>query len=352
MGIRKNNQTSYSHTYIENNIVQFFGRIIYAIKNRRKRLILRALVESETMNIREIKKYLQEKDFVKKISITKIRDRYLNLWLEVGVLQEKEKGLYKITTFGKNINKAISGIKEIDLLPIPIRQRLYPEFVLLVLRDGRKTYKELKLTLNLSDSYKVIHKIIKRLENTNFVEIYHPHNLIRVPYLFHFTMSSYYYFIEGIKDCIEKTNRPWFTEYSVIQHLNQKWLSIFGRTMDLDEARNLLEKGIEMGGIIKTNGSYEISIRDFIAPTRDLTSPEKKILDLIKDGYSQCSTITAKSGFYRTSVNKILKRLEKRNLVKKDVEYVTVELTEKGKRLADSLFKIKEYVAQEVGLGV
>jgi len=337
----KNNQASYSHTYIEDNYAfQLFGKVLYAVKNLRRRLIIGAFDKLETMSYKEVCQHFKE-----------IRDRncYLKPLVDAKIIGEKEKDLYKITSFGKGINKAINGVKELNLLPIPKSQKLYSELVLLELRAERKTYRELKSKLNLSDAYKVMHQIITRLENAELIKVSHPHNLPSIPYLFHFTLSPYYHFIEGLKSYVEKTDRPWFTEYTIITHLNLKWQAIFGRPMKINEARELLEKGMAKNAILKKDGSYEVSIEELRASLNNLMMSEKKILGLIKEGPKSASMIAEKSGFHYGHVHKILKRLEKRNLVEKYIEYVTVELTEKGERLAGSLFKIKECVTREIG---
>lgn len=349
MEARKNDKALYSHTRIENDVSQPFVKVLYAVENLRRRWTLELASNLKTVSTKDVRKYFKEKGVTGKTSTTTIRDFVIKPLVEAETLKEQENESFKITPFGEDLNEVISGLKELDLLPIPTRRKFYSELILLELRDGKKTYKELKSKLDLPDPYKVI----KRLKDAGFIKVNHPENLIYAPHLFRFSISPYYPFVEGIKSYTEKTSRSWFTEYSIIRHLNLKWQNIFGRSMEINEVRKLLKKGIENGDITKTDGSYEASIKDLTALIRDLTGDltpsEKKILNLVKEGYVHCSKIAEKIGFHWASVHRILGRLEKKNLVEKDVEGVTIELTEKGKNLADSLFKIEECVAREVG---
>ncbi|MBZ9572218.1 hypothetical protein KJA15_02735 [Patescibacteria group bacterium] len=352
MELKKNSQAPHSHTYIKNDYVsQLFGKVLYAIKNLIRRSILKAFNGHKILSDSNIHQRLIEKGLVKNTrtySKSKIRDNHLILLIETGLLEKQKDGRLKRTSFGNDINEIISGVEEFDALPIPTHrahQELNPERILLEFREGRKTYEEIRSKLNLP----VLKGFIKRLKDKGLIKVNHPENLIRLSYLFRFSVSSYYHFIKGTKNCLKETGRSEFSVYWIITHLNRKWQAIFKRSMEINEAQELLKKGIETGSIKKTNGGYKASIEDLTAPIRDLTPNEKKILDLIKAGYTRSSTITKKSGFHRTTVHKILRKLEKKRLVEKYIEHVTIELTERGKRLADSLFKIKECVAREVG---
>lgn len=326
----------------KNDISQFLKKMLHVIKNRRRRLILKAFEKSEVMSIGEVRKHLQ----APKSSHSTITDSYLKPWIEVGVIEKKARGLYKITSFGKEISKIISEQKEFDLLRRPGDPSLFTELTLLELRDGKKRYQELMAKLGLSDPWKVI----KKLKDERFLKVNHPENLIHVPHLFYFSVSPYLLFIEEIKNYVEKAGRSWFTEYAIIKYLNQKWKTIFNRPMDLNEVQELINKGIGKGGIFKkADGSYEVSIKDLIAPIENLTASEKRILNLIREEPMTASMIAEKSGLHFASAHKILKRLEKRDLIVRDLTEVTMELTEKGKRLADSLFEIKKCLAKEFG---
>ena len=318
---------------------QLFEKMLYAIKNRKRRLILEAFNESETLSIKNLREYSIKKSFLSKR--THLKRAYLKPWIDAGVLCKLKEDLFEITDLGKDIKKVISETKELDQLEVPSRQKFYGEKILLELRDKSKSYQELTLKLKLRDSK----RDVKKLKDKGFLELNHPKNLIEVSSIFYFKLASYYPFIEGIRDFIEKTGRSWFTEYSIITNLNQKWLAIFNRPMEINEVEELIEKGMERGAILKKDGSYEVSIEGFSA-LENLTATEKKILDLLTAEGSTCAALAEKIGLHFSFVHKLLKRLEKKNLVERNREGVTIELTEKGRKLANSLFKIKEGLGQ------
>jgi len=341
----KNDKALYSH---DDYVAQLFMKVLYAAKNLRRRSILEAFDKQEVLSDRDIQQYLRGKGLVKnsrEYSISRIREYHVVPLIEAEMLKEQEDSLFQITSFGNDIKEAIIKVKEFESLPIPTHQELYLERILLELREGKKTYSELKLKLDLP----IPRGVIKRLKDAVLIRVNHPYNSLHVSSLSRFTISLYYPFIQGIRDFIEKTGRSWFTEYSIIHHLTLKWKEKFGKPLDIEEAHRLIEKGIETGDILKSNGSYKLSIKISI---ETLTPPQRRILGLIKEGYDYDLTMAQKSGLHWSSIYKVLKRLAEKKLVEKHKEYVTVELTEKGKRLADCLFEIKrcviDYISSQV----
>jgi Mn-dependent DtxR family transcriptional regulator len=294
----------------------------------------------------DIQQYLREKGLLKNgrgYSKSRIRENHLIHLIDARLLEEID-GSFRITSLGNDIRKIISKAKEFNALPIPTHRELYLERILLELRKGRKTYSQLKSKLNIQKPL----GIIKRLKDKGFLKVNHPYSSLSINSLSRFTVSSYYWFIKGIRAYIEKTGSSWFTEYSITPYLNHYWTERFGRPIDSEERCQLIEKGIEAGDIRKSKAQWKLyrSIRD---PFRRLSSG-RKILNLIEEGCDCVLKMAVKSGLCRDSVYKILRRLEKRNLVERDIEYVTIELTGKGKRLADCLSQIKERVEIEVNL--
>lgn len=322
-------------------VAQLFGKVLYVTKNSRRRLILEAFNEHKARSDKDIQQYLKEKGLLKDTrgySKSKIRENHLILLIETRILEEQEDNLFEITPFGKDIKRIISGVEEFDALPIPTHQELYPERVLLELRDAKKTYSELKSKLNLS----IPRRVIKRLKDAGFIKVNHPYGSFHVSALSRFTVSSYYPFIQGIKAYIRRTGSSWFTEYSITPYLNRYWKERFDRPIDPEETRQLIEKGIETGDIRKSKTQWKLyrSIRD---PFRRLSSG-RKILNLIEEDHDCVPMMVEKSRLSLASVYKILERLKKSNLIEEHRERVTIELTEKGKRLADCLFKVKRCV--------
>jgi predicted transcriptional regulator len=323
-----------------NELSQLFEKLLYAIKNKRRRLILAAFNESETLSIKNLREYSIKRGFLlRRTHPAEIKRFYLKPWIDSGVLFKLKEGLFQITDLGKDIKKVISQLKEFDQLEVPSHQKFYGEKILLELRDKCKSYQELTLKLKLKDPK----RDVKKLKDKGFLKLNHPKNSIEVSSISYFKLASYYPFIEGLRDFIEKTGRNWFTEYSIITHLNQKWLATFGRPMEINEVQELIKKGMETGAI-KKDGSYEAKREALLIP---LTASEKKIFDLLTVEGSTCLALAEKVGLHFASVHKLLKRLEKKNLVERNREVVTIDLTEKGRKLADALFKIKEILKKE-----
>jgi predicted transcriptional regulator len=320
-------------------ISQLFEKFLYAIKNKRRRLILEAFNESETWSVKDLRKYSIEKSFFpRRTRLNEIKRFYLKPWVEVGVIRELEGELFKITDFGKNIREIISQSKELNSLKPSSCQTFYDEKFLLELRNGKKSYRELTLKVNSSDPI----RDIKRLKDRGLVKIVHPKNLLRASSYSKFRISPYYYFIEFLRNWQKETQRSWFTEFSLILALNRKWLEIFGRPLDFNEMHKLIERGLELGEIVKNNGSYSLGSIKKLLPS------ELKILELVKNGYRDWSTISAKIGRNPARIRKILKKLERRMLLEREREIVTIELTERGKKLADALFKIRESLREHL----
>lgn len=320
-------------TFDYDELSQLFEKFLHVIKNKRRRLILEAFSESETWGVKDLRKYSIKKNFFPlRTHLNEIKRFYLKPWVEVGVIRELEGNLFKITDFGKNIGKIISQSEELDLLRPSSCQTFYDEKFLLELRNGKKSYRELTLKVNTSDPI----RDIKRLKDRGLVKTAHPKNLLRVSFFSKFRISPYYYFIEFLRNWQKKTQRPWFTEFSVILALNQKWLEIFGRPLDFNEVHKLIEKGLESGEIVRNNGSYSLGSIKKLLPS------ELKILELVKNGYQDWPTISAKINRHPARIRKILKKLEKKMLLEREREVVTIELTERGRKLADVLFKMRE----------
>lgn len=323
---------------------QLFFEVISALKNLRRRFILELFDKNKTLTKKEIQKSLRKEGLIgnsRKYCPKRIEENHLIPLIKTGLIEEAKEGLFKRTSLGDEINRIIKEVKEFDTLPPPTHRKLYWELILLELREGRKTYRQLQSRLNLNSSS--LRELIKRLKNAGFIKVNHPYNAISKPCLSHFTVSPYYPFIRGLKEFLEKTGRSWFTEYSITYYLASKWKNLFGRPINLEEARQLIKKGVEAGDIIKTNGSYRAQIKD---PFRRLNSG-RKIFELIEEGYDCVPMLTEKSKLHLAAIYKILGRLKKRNLIEEEKEYVTIELREKGKKLADCLFKIKERVELE-----
>lgn len=285
----------------------------------------------------EIHQYLIEEDLAKNRSEYgkgKIKDCHIIPLIEARLVEEKEKNRFRITSLGKKITVIVSESKELEALPPPMHQTMYSEHIFLELKKGRKTYNELKTLVKPA----TLRKLIPRWKNRGFLKVKHPRNSLHVTYLSRFSISSYYLFLQGIRDYLKMSSKSWFTEYSLAHYLTRRWQAKFGKPLDVEEARELIQRGIEAGDIIRTNGAYTFSIQE-------LRSSEKKILRLIEKEDVHCSSLAEKSGFHWSTVYKILRRLEKRNLVDKEIEHVTVELTEKGQKLADCLFEIKKCIA-------
>ncbi|MCW4033068.1 MAG: MarR family winged helix-turn-helix transcriptional regulator, partial [Candidatus Bathyarchaeota archaeon] len=321
-------------------VAQLFEKTLYVVKNSRRRSILEAFNNHKIMSTKDIQQHLKEKGLLKNTrGYTKgrIRENHLILLIETRMLKEPEDNIFEITSFGRDIKGIISKVKEFDALPIPSHHELYPERALLELRDGKKTYSELK-ELDLPSSY----QIMKRLREAGFIKISHPHGLFHASALSRFTVSYYHSFVHGLKAYVEKTGSSWFTEYSITPHLNRYWKERFDKSIDPEETRQLIEKGIGTGDIRKSKSQWKLYklIRD---PFRRLSSG-RKILNLIEEGYDYVPMMAERSRLSLASIYKILERLKKRNLIEERKEQVTIELTEKGERLADCLFKIKKCV--------
>jgi len=322
---------------------QLFEKVLYAIKNKKRRLILGAFNEDRILSNKDIQQYLIGKGLVKNKSeygLKKIRDYYLKPLIETEVIKEERDDLFEITLLGRDVREAIRKFKELEDLPPPTYRGLNRELIFLELRGRKMTYEELKSKLN----FHRLRNIIKRLKDLGFLKLSHPYNLLPITSLSHFTISPYYYFIKGIKAFLEKTGRSWFTEYSIIHHLTLCWKEKFGKPLDLKETLRLIKEGLEVGDIVKTNGGYELSDKlsfETISPS------EIKILNLIKEIKKFNVRMASEKGFQGLSIYKFLERLVEKKLLEKQKEYVEIELTEKGRKLADALFKIKEILKKE-----
>ncbi|MBZ9569394.1 hypothetical protein KJA16_00545 [Patescibacteria group bacterium] len=338
MEMKENDKILYS---LNDYVAQLFSKVLYATKNSRRRLILEAFNEHKTRTEEDIQQYLKRKGVIKDTrgySKGKLRKNHLIPLVEAKILEEGEDHLFEITSFGKEIKQIIGRVKELGTLTISPQQTLYPERVLLKLRKGSKRYSKLKSKIYIS----TFEKIIQKLVNRGLVRVNHPCGSPHIHSLSHFTTSSYYPFIQSVKTYPERTGRSWFTEYSITHYLAQEWKEKVGRPIDIDEIRELLKKGVEVGDIVKTDGSYKpSSISD---PLESLKTPGRKVFNSIKEGYDTVREIKDKSGLSFASTYKILSRLKEKNLIEEHKEYVTIELTEKGRKLADCLFQIKECV--------
>jgi Mn-dependent DtxR family transcriptional regulator len=75
-----------------------------------------------------------------------------------------------------------------------------------------------------------------------------------------------------------------------------------------------------------------------------LSPSQRELLSLIKKGKRFDTRAAREKGFKESSVYKFLKQLEEKRLIERQREYPMIELTEKGKQIADCLFEIKEIV--------